>query len=643
MSDFRGYIAYSAEALTEQDRARIGAGFLGTGLAKARVWRDDVATLAHAQRIATAEDRAERQPIEDGAGRVILFDGYLFDAAALRADLSLPPHTPDSQITAAWLDRYGFDSLHRLQGDFGCALWDPRVRRLHLIIAPMAMRTIYWHARLSGFWFATTLSALHQFPGVPQQLDPLQLALQFTAAVGDPADTLYKDTRLVPPGTHLTSDASGVRLHNFWRLDPRRRVTMKSPGAYVEAARALLDQAVRRTLRTAHPPGVMLSGGLDSAAVAASAARMLDPDPLNTYTAEPPPDQALAKRGGWYDRERPYVDALAARYPNLRPHFCHSTELASFEEDPTPFFVAGGRPQINASHIGWFDPLYRAAQRNGHAVLLTGQSGNLTLSYSGLRGLGDLARTGRIDKLIQLLPGAARFRQNTLWGTLKGEILIPALPPKLRAALWRWRHGDAAPSTKYAAIRSEFAAQVGLDATLREQGNDGLSFYGTDSRKLVAHMLDGQRVRMLETIRTIRTYYGLELRDPLADPDLVEFCLAIPREQYLLGGIQRSLARRVLADRLPAPLLAERGFGRQNPEWFARISAQRDSFAAEIEQLANVPLAAEMLDLPRLRRLIDDWPEDAAAAEARRFELAQMLPRAVHTGRFIRWSARGNH
>ncbi len=103
----------------------------------------------------------------------------------------------------------------------------------------------------------------------------------------------------------------------------------------------------------------------------------------------------------------------------------------------------------------------------------------------------------------------------------------------------------------------------------------------------------------------MRAYYSFEIRDPLADPDLVEFCLAIPREQYLLGGVQRSLARRALADRLPPALLAERGYRRQNPEWFTRFSAQRESFAAEIERLANVPLAAETLDLPRLKQLID--------------------------------------
>lgn len=642
MSDFRGYIAFESEELTFEDRARAGAPFLATGLGKPRVWRDDSAAVAHAQRIVTTEDRAERQPVQDPAGRVILFDGYLFEPSAIAERLSLRPKTPDSQIAAAWFDRYGLEGLDGLKGDYCFAVWDPREQRLHLIVAPMATRIVYWHARQKGFWFATTLSALHQFASVPRTLDPLQLALQFTATVADPADTLYKAIRLVPPGTALTADARGVREHAFWRLDPHRRVTLRTPQAYAEAARDLLDQAVQRTLRSARTPGVLLSGGLDSSAVAASAARLLDPAPLDTYTVEPPPGQVMAARDGWYDRERPYVEALAARYPNLNPHFCHSTEPATVEIDPTPFFVAGGRSQFNANHLGWFDPAYRAARRNGQAVLLTGGSGNLTFSYTGLRGLGDLARGGRLDKLIRLLPGVARYRQGSLWGTVKSQVLYPALPPKLRAALWRWRHPDEEPSTKFAAIRSDFAVRVGLGAALQAHGDDGLNFHTTDSRKLVVHHMEAQRVRTLETSRTVRAYYGFEVRDPFADPDLAEFCLAIPREQYLLGGVQRSLARRALADRLPAALLAERGYGRQNPEWFTRMTAQRESFAAEIERLAKTPLAAEMLDLPRLKQLIDTWPQDAAAAEARRFAFAQMLPRAIQTGRFIRWSEGGN-
>jgi asparagine synthase (glutamine-hydrolysing) len=62
------------------------------------------------------------------------------------------------------------------------------------------MRIVYWHSRPNGFWFATILSALHQFPSVPKELDPLELALNFSVHIADPAQTLYKHIRLLPPG-----------------------------------------------------------------------------------------------------------------------------------------------------------------------------------------------------------------------------------------------------------------------------------------------------------------------------------------------------------------------------------------------------------------------------------------------------------
>lgn len=643
MSDFRGYIAFSDEDTTKDDRDRVGSAFFGVGLKPARVWRDGTAAIAHSQRYITAEDRAERQPLEDPTGRVIVFEGYLFENESVGEELGLRSGTPDSQIVAAWIERFGFDALEKLRGDYSFALWEPQKQRVHLVVAPMAMRILYWHSRPKGFWFATTLSSLHQFYSVPRKLDPLQLALQFTASVADPADSLYIGIRLVPPGTHLVADARGAREHAFWRLDPHRRVKLGSAKAYADEALDLVDNAVRRRMRSARTPGVLLSGGLDSSAVAASAACALGSATLDTYTVVPPPGRVLAERSGWYDNEEAYVGQLAARYANICSHFCHSTEPASIEIDPIPLFVAGGRSIFNVNHIGWFDSAYRVAQKNGHHTMLIGDYGNFTLSFDGLRGLGDIVRRGRFDKVFELLPRAARYRQGTIWGTLKAHVLLPALPPKLRSALWRWRNLGQEPSTKYASIRSAFARSTGLSATLSKLGDDGLVLFEQDSRKLAIHHFEKQRIRTLETKRTIRAHYGIETRDPYSDIDVVEFCLAIPREQYLLGGMQRSLARRALADRLPAALLAERGHGRQNPEWFTRLNVQRESFASEIESLVNVPLAAEMLDLPRLQKLMDDWPADADAAEARRFEFASMLPRAIQTGRFIRWSEGGNH
>ncbi len=642
MTDFRGYVSFQVEHQARGDRDRAGAGFFSAGVGKPRVWSDDVAALGLAQRIVTPEDRRERQPLADQAGRVILFNGYLFDRSGLTAELGLSPSRPDSEVAAAWLDRHGLENLQRLRGDYTFALWDSRARRLHLVVAPLAMRVVYWHAGANAFWFATTLAALHQFPGVPRVLDALQMALQFTAHVGDPADTIYRDTRLLPPGTRLTVDARGAREEAFWRPDPTRRLTLGSPGAYAEAALALMDRAVKDRLRCVTGPGVLLSGGFDSAAIAASAMKANPASTLDSYTVVPPPGQTVEGRAGCYDSERDHVETLAARYPNLRPRFCHSTGPASFETDPTPLFVAGGRTHFIANHLGWFDPAYRAAQRDGHPMLLAGSMGNLTLSYDGQRGLADYAQAGRIDKIAQLLPPLSRFRGESVWKTTKRNILYPSLPPAWRDALWRRRHPGRNPWAGHAALRTEFANDVDLDAQLWAAGEDGAFLHQTNSRKMQAHFLQNRRTRNLEHLVTMRALYGIEQRDPYADPDLVDFCLAIPREQYLLGGQTRSLARRALADRLPATILDERKHGQQNPEWFTRISAQRESWAAEVERLAQVPLAAAMLDLPRLKRLVDTWPADAEAAKARRFDYEHLLPRAVQTGRFIRWSQGGN-
>ena len=54
------------------------------------------------------------------------------------------------------------------------------------------------------------------------------------------------------------------------------------------------------------------------------------------------------------------------------------------------------------------------------------------------------------------------------------------------------------------------------------------------------------------------------------------------------------------------------------------------------------PLARRVLDLPRLKRLLDEWPKDEHAADRRAAEYRAVLARGVHVGNFIRWVEGGN-
>jgi asparagine synthase (glutamine-hydrolysing) len=135
---------------------------------------------------------------------------------------------------------------------------------------------------------------------------------------------------------------------------------------------------------------------------------------------------------------------------------------------------------------------------------------------------------------------------------------------------------------------------------------------------------------------------GVEHRDPLGDIRMVEFCLALPLDQFTRGVEDRWLARRVLADRLPAGLLAEKRRGFQCAEWYSLMSPLRPWIAEHLDRLDRSTMGRELVDMPRLRASLADWPTDADAAAPRHVELAQTLGRALNIGIFLRWAEGGN-
>ncbi|WP_042699142.1 asparagine synthase-related protein, partial [Azospirillum sp. B506] len=152
-----------------------------------------------------------------------------------------------------------------------------------------------------------------------------------------------------------------------------------------------------------------------------------------------------------------------------------------------------------------------------------------------------------------------------------------------------------------------------------------------------------ERTWMARTLSTCQHFRdGVERRDPLGDVRLAEFCFAIPADQFTRFGQDRFLARRVLADRLPPEVLQERRIGRQGAEWFDWIGRQRAWLAAELDGIEASALGREVIDVPRLRAILDDWPADAEVAEPRYMQVMNILGRGVAVGSFIRWAEGAN-
>ncbi len=219
---------------------------------------------------------------------------------------------------------------------------------------------------------------------------------------------------------------------------------------------------------------------------------------------------------------------------------------------------------------------------------------------------------------------------------------MPAVPGDLRRSVQRWRFRAGTAGFGWA-LDPAFIAEYELPRHWRTQGFD--PWFGASGWNAARHRArllfdNNQFARDLHAMSV--DVRGHEMRDPLGDRRLAEFLLRVPEPVYRRNGVPRAFARAVLADRLPPEILHERRRGAQAVTWYSRLDARRPQMAADLDRLEASPLARRMIDLPHLKKLMDQWPADEHAASPHMASYALALSRGVHIGRFIRWVENGS-
>src|SRR6201999_1084597 len=166
----------------------------------------------------------------------------------------------------------------------------------------------------------------------------------------------------------------------------------------------------------------------------------------------------------------------------------------------------------------------------------------------------------------------------------------PALPFWLRSKVDPHMRGF---SLDYSMLRPEVARQMDLE---RIAFHD-MSQVWSDGRGMLRSLLAYGDVS--DTAISGQGGWGVDFRDPTYDRWVVEFCLTAPLEEFLRGGLQRSLVRRAMAGRLPDNTLNRRQRGLQSADWYMNMGEVRDRMAQEVRRMEGSSLASRILDLER--------------------------------------------
>ena len=192
----------------------------------------------------------------------------------------------DTEVILAAYAEYGPDCLDQFNGDFAFALWDANTRRLMLARDRMGVRPLYYAWHNGAFYFASEIKALLSVPGMTAEIDPLALDEIFTLWGPLAPRTAFKGISELPPAHRMLIENGVPKTDAYWTLDfPDREAVSapRRPDAVAEEVHALLADATALRLRADVPVGSYLSGGLDSAIVAALAARQVG-DRLTTFS-----------------------------------------------------------------------------------------------------------------------------------------------------------------------------------------------------------------------------------------------------------------------------------------------------------------------------------------------------------------------
>ena len=640
MSAIAGLLRFDGGAVARPGLERAANALRQHGPDRTGIATADGIGLVHVLMRMTPEDQFDRQPWQGASGALISADVRLDNRDEVIERIGVLPGEarawPDSRVLLAGWEKLGDALWPILRGPFAVAIWDSRRRALTLARDHLGLNVVMWHKSARFFAFATMPNGLFALDDVPRALSEQKLADFLVLNHGAHATTIYRDVFRLPPAHVMRIEADGSsRQLRYWSPAEIAPIRLASDQAYADGLRDRLDVAVRRQMRSAHPIGCLLSGGLDSSSVSALAARALAEknERLAAFTGVPRRGFEGAVPAGHYADETPYVDAIARTLRNIDVSYVENDQCDDFAALER-FIIALEAPVRNPTNLGWMLAILRLARAQGRRVLLGGFHGNCTISWNGWSQSVTHLLRGRWWTAFRQWQMFYRHSPYSRWAALRKLFIEPLLPERVGNWADRRRHpGRLAAWRDHAAIRPGFAAAMAVDDRAQNNGHDFLY-----------RLRQNERVKALVQVDYAGDWHaaekavtGVEVRDPTADIDVVSYCFGVPQEQYLAEGIDRSLIRRAMWGLLPDRILTNRMSGLQAADWYEKLGNRRGELEQQIAELSQSALVRRIIDVERLERAIKTWPAGGwhTAEVFREYNLA--LTRGVAGASFLRW------
>ncbi len=540
------------------------------------------ATLAHT-RLAIIDVPGGDQPLtsEDGAVTAIV-NGEIYNHLDLRSELEAAGHTfathSDCEVVVHGYEEHGEDFARRMNGMFAFALWDSRRGRLVCARDPFGVKPLYWRSDGRRVAVASEVRALLAAGLAEPRVDRIALDHYLACRYVPAPRTLFDGIAKLPPASILTAEEGSPPQVTSYREAPGAPLTDLGGDELADELAVRFTDAVERQMMSDVPYGAFLSGGVDSAAIAAAMARRMDRPPTTFAIGFPGHGDELDERR--YARESARLigtdhhDTAQAESDflgDLEQCVRHLEEPCGIPSAPALMQLsrfAARDVKVVLSGQGADEPHGGYGRHQAAAALgLAARLGPLAAPLRGALGLAKRnERARRAARLLGDMPAAQRLGR-----------LVEITDDSLRSALSGSSGEEAAAERN--ALAEDVLADVG-DRGLVEQ-----ALY-LDTRLFLP---DG----LLICADKMSMSASLEQRVPFLDVELMRFVERVPARERVRPREGKRLHRRAMARLVPREITERPKHGFTSPfeDWL------RQSLGEEVERrYARGSALGELID-----------------------------------------------
>ncbi|RZJ77281.1 MAG: asparagine synthase (glutamine-hydrolyzing) [Flavobacterium sp.] len=555
MSGITGFIDHN-QKITEADLAKSSATLIhrggnGNGLV---FDQKDHYTLGIAnQRLATVDlSKKASQPLTSNCGNYsITLDGTIYNYLEIRETLIkygvIFSTLTDTEVIIEGYKKWGYSCFEMLDGSFAFAIIDRKANQLLIAKDEIGAKPIYFYKEKGFYAFASEIRALISYPTIKKQINKNAIPTFFRYGYFIGEETIYNNIYKFKKGTLTTIDIHSGNSYDS-PLTRKQLIPSIAGNNYTEeqildSVEDLLTESILKRNVADVSIGVLLSGGFDSATVAAILQKT-QTKRIKTYTVSyknEKLDEAL--------QARKVADHLKT---NHKEFFLSSVDALNMAKELPDVF---DEPIGDSSAIPL---LFIANKVKDEVKILLGSEGGDEL-FGGYRTYAKAMKINSLlnGKLPKLLKGALiKFLMKT--------------QPKMREVL-----AGEGLLDKYLAINACYSLKqiakllnAEIDVPNKTKGK------AQDIKDLLIHDLHNYLPNniFLKNDKCF-SHYGVDNRDALLKKELIAYLASLDSKWFIKDGEQKYLLKKITAKYIPSNFMAspKKGFVIPLAKWLKTI------------------------------------------------------------------------